>query len=323
MATLQGRCFRATGEASCSYGRSASGSSHRTVAQRQCGSGSSRPFDAAAASQRPSCARDAAAHSCPRGAQQSRRHGRRRRVLAEATAGPSGAFDSATAANTRRTLFNTIAPVYDELNDRLSFGRHWQWKRDAVTASGAAPGHRALDVCCGSGDLAFLLAQAVGHTGHVVGLDFAQDMLEYAEQRRLGSAPQSRIDGVSRGGSGASSSGWQPPCMAGMQTREDAAQRRDAAMPGNIEWLQGDATAMPFDDASFDAVTMGFGLRNVNDIPAALREVCRVLKPSARAAILDFNNSPNAVADAVQVQALDVWQLHDARRCCRRCNVGV
>ena len=54
-------------------------------------------------------------------------------------AGPAGAFDDATKAQARETLFNNIAPVYDELNDRLSFGRHWGWKRDAVRRSGAAP----------------------------------------------------------------------------------------------------------------------------------------------------------------------------------------
>ena len=46
-------------------------------------------------------------------------------------------------------------------------------------------------------------------------------------------------------------------------------------------WVQGDAMQLPFDTASFDAATMGYGLRNVADIPAALRELHRVLRPGA------------------------------------------
>ncbi len=44
-------------------------------------------------------------------------------------------------------------------------------------------------------------------------------------------------------------------------------------------WIQGDATALPFGDNEFDAATMGYGLRNVNDRPKAIRELLRVLKP--------------------------------------------
>ena len=192
-------------------------------------------------------------------------------------AGPAGAFDDATKAKARETLFNNIAPVYDELNNRLSFGRHWGWKRDAVRRSGAAPGHRALDLCCGSGDLTVLLARAVGQRGSVVGLDFAQDMLDYAAQRRASG---------------------------------DLASANSREPEGQIEWTRGDATALDFANDSFDAVTMGFGLRNVADTPAALQEIRRVLKPGGCAAILDFNHSPNAVIDGVQV-CIRIVVVHD------------
>jgi ubiquinone/menaquinone biosynthesis methyltransferase len=60
--------------------------------------------------------------------------------------------------------------------------------------------------------------------------------------------------------------------------------------PGySLEWILADALHLPFVEHSFDAITMGYGLRNVTDIPQALREMQRVLKPGCRAAILDFH----------------------------------
>jgi len=61
--------------------------------------------------------------------------------------------------------------VYDQLNDLLSLGLHRVWKRAAVRWTGAAAGGRAIDVCCGSGDIALRLADAVGPSGEVVGRD--------------------------------------------------------------------------------------------------------------------------------------------------------
>lgn len=93
-------------------------------------------------------------------------------------------FESGREGAERQRLFNTIAPVYDQLNDQLSLGLHRVWKRMAVKWSGARTGQRALDVCCGSGDLAFRLAEAVGPSGSVVGLDFSANMLADAARRQ-------------------------------------------------------------------------------------------------------------------------------------------
>ena len=76
-------------------------------------------------------------------------------------------FAPGQEAQARQQLFDSIAPVYDQLNDQLSFGLHRVWKRMTVKWSRARPGDKALDVCCGSGDLSFLLAEAVGTTGQV------------------------------------------------------------------------------------------------------------------------------------------------------------
>jgi demethylphylloquinol methyltransferase len=167
------------------------------------------------------------------------------------------------ASDPIRALFNRIAPVYDQLNTVLSLGQHRVWKQMAVKWSGATIGNTCLDVCCGSGDLAFLLAERVGMKGYVVGLDFATAQLAIAEQRAQSRYPK-------------------PP----------------------IVWLEGDALALPFSDNHFDALTMGYGLRNVTDIPGCLEELHRVLKPNAKAAVLDFHRPSNA-----QIRTLQQWYL--------------
>ncbi|QEW04103.1 demethylmenaquinone methyltransferase [Microbacterium lushaniae] len=68
-------------------------------------------------------------------------------------------------------------------------------------------------------------------------------------------------------------------------------RRRHGDIP-NLSFVQADATDLPFDDAEFDAVTMSFGLRNVNDPRAALRELRRVTKPGGRIVICEFSHPP-------------------------------
>jgi demethylmenaquinone methyltransferase/2-methoxy-6-polyprenyl-1,4-benzoquinol methylase len=63
---------------------------------------------------------------------------------------------------------------------------------------------------------------------------------------------------------------------------------RARAKSGEIEWVQGDALALPFDEAAFDAATVGFGVRNLDDLEAGLRELRRVLRPGGRIAILEI-----------------------------------
>jgi demethylphylloquinol methyltransferase len=167
------------------------------------------------------------------------------------------------AASEIKAIFDRIAPVYDRLNDRLSLGQHRIWKLMAVKWSEAKLGSNALDVCCGSGDLALLLAKKVGNTGQVTGLDFACEQLAIAKQRQMVQCP---------------------------------------TVPMN--WLEGDALALPFENNQFDCATMGYGLRNVTNIPLSLEELLRVLKPGGKAAILDFHRP-----DAGYMQLFQEWYL--------------
>ncbi len=177
-------------------------------------------------------------------------------------------------------LFDRIAPVYDSLNERLSFGLHRVWKRMAVRWSGAAPGQQVLDVCCGSGDLALLLAQQVGAKGTVYGLDFSAELLAVAAER------------------------WRSL---------SSEEFRRANLPAALHWVQGDALALPFEANTFDAVTMGYGLRNLTDIPQGLAELRRVLKPGASAAILDFHRPQGWVAEQFQRWYLDALVVPTAK----------
>jgi demethylmenaquinone methyltransferase/2-methoxy-6-polyprenyl-1,4-benzoquinol methylase len=143
-------------------------------------------------------------------------------------------------------MFDRVAGRYDALNSLMTAGLHHRWRERAAARAELKPGDAALDVCCGTGDLALELAQRVTPGGHVVGCDFSEPMLDLA--------------------------------------REKAAER-DA--PGvRFEWA--DALELPYDGERFDAVTVGFGVRNLADLDRGLREMARVLKPGGRAVILEI-----------------------------------
>ncbi len=171
-----------------------------------------------------------------------------------------------------QAMFDRISPVYDSLNDWLSLGLHRVWKLMAVKWTNAQPESIALDLCCGSGDLTFLLRQQVTR-GKVIGIDFSSQLLNIARAK-------------------AENKGYE-----------------------DIEWIEGDVLNLPFADNSFDCITMGYGLRNVQDIPTCLTEIQRVLKPNGKAAILDFHQpSSDWVAnlqkwylDSVVVTMADWW----------------
>ena len=150
-------------------------------------------------------------------------------------------------------LFAAIARRYDLLNDVQSFGLHRRWKRRVIELAAVQPGNRALDLCCGTGDLALALAR---RGAEVIGMDFSPAMLEIAEARR---------------------------------------QRNFKSQISNLKFMAGDALQIPFPDASFDIVTVGYGLRNLTSWEKGLAEMHRVARPGARLVALDFGKPANAL----------------------------
>jgi demethylmenaquinone methyltransferase / 2-methoxy-6-polyprenyl-1,4-benzoquinol methylase len=84
-------------------------------------------------------------------------------------------------------LFTRIAPRYDLMNDLQSFGLHRYWKQRLVRDARPQPGERALDLCCGTGDLTLALARA---GAEAVGLDFSERMLEAARAKGTAQKPR-------------------------------------------------------------------------------------------------------------------------------------
>ncbi len=144
-------------------------------------------------------------------------------------------------------MFDRIVPRYDLMNRLMTGGRDVAWRRLAVRE--ALRGRNLAEVR--------VLDVATG-TG-----DLALAL------RAAGAADVVGLD-------------FSAPML-------DEAMRKEAAAAGDrrITWVEGDAMSLPFPDASFDAVTVAFGLRNMPSYPAALREMSRVLRPAGTLVCLE------------------------------------
>jgi demethylmenaquinone methyltransferase/2-methoxy-6-polyprenyl-1,4-benzoquinol methylase len=165
-------------------------------------------------------------------------------VLMTGTTKPSR--DSAQFAGQVNRMFDRIAGRYDALNSVMTAGLHHRWRARAADRAGLGPGDSALDVCCGTGDLALELASRVSPSGNVVGCDFSEPMLDLAREKTAARG----IQGV------------------------------------RFEWA--DALQLPYDAGRFDAVTVGFGIRNLADLDRGLLEMGRVLRPGGRLVVLEI-----------------------------------
>jgi demethylmenaquinone methyltransferase/2-methoxy-6-polyprenyl-1,4-benzoquinol methylase len=82
-----------------------------------------------------------------------------------------------------RAMFDRIAGFYDVMNTVMTAGLHHRWRARAADLAALGAGDSALDVACGTGDLAIELSRRVGADGEVIGSDFAQEMLERARAK--------------------------------------------------------------------------------------------------------------------------------------------
>ena len=106
------------------------------------------------------------------------------------SAAPPGRLPAAEV----RAMFDRIAPRYDLMNRLMSGGLDGRWRRLAAAAADVSLGSRALDVCTGTGDLAFALADRVGPSGAVVGVDFSEQMLDRARAKALDKGAPATFD---------------------------------------------------------------------------------------------------------------------------------
>jgi demethylmenaquinone methyltransferase / 2-methoxy-6-polyprenyl-1,4-benzoquinol methylase len=90
-------------------------------------------------------------------------------------------------------VFEKISDNYDKMNSVISFKLHTKWRKDTMKRMNVQEGKKALDVCCGTADWTIALAEAVGPSGEVVGLDFSQNMLNVGEQK----VSEAKLDQVS------------------------------------------------------------------------------------------------------------------------------
>jgi len=160
-------------------------------------------------------------------------------------------------------VFDSVASNYDLMNDAMSVGIHRIWKNMTITRLNPQPGERLLDVAGGTGDIARRFVTAA----------------DEVRIRRGGKPASAVICDIN-----------DQMLIAGIDAEKDRGM--------DLTRVCGNAEMLPFENGQFDAVTISFGIRNVTDRMAALREFLRVLKPGGRLAILEFSSPPAKVISA-------------------------
>ncbi|MGA0546763.1 class I SAM-dependent methyltransferase [Brevundimonas sp. VNH65] len=173
-----------------------------------------------------------------------------------------------------RGVFDSVASSYDLMNDLMSGGVHRLWKDAAAARLNPRPGEVILDVAGGTGDMARRYAR----------------MARRAQQRRGGEDASVIVMDYNA-----------EMVLAGLHKD----QQKGTGEP-EVSWSVGDAMNLPLPDASIDAYSISFGIRNVAHIDQALREARRVLKPGGRFLCLEFSRPTTGPVR----RAYDAWSFN-------------
>lgn len=152
-------------------------------------------------------------------------------------------------------MFDAIAPSYDLLNTLMTCGLHRYWRDKALRSLRETRPRAVLDVATGTGDVAFRL-HALYPQAVITGIDLSEGMLAEARKK-----------------------------LAGMAAEASAHIRFEGA----------DCLALPFEDASFDAITVAYGVRNFQQLELGYAEMHRVLKPGGTLCVIELSEPRNAL----------------------------
>ncbi len=181
--------------------------------------------------------------------------------------------DAGEKAGLVREVFDSVAENYDLMNDVMSAGIHRIWKATLLDRLAPQPGQTLIDVAGGTGDV------ALGFLNRANG------------RKRAAEKPPARA----------------VICDINYEMLAAGAER-DAAAPlaSQLTRVCGDAERLPVKDGQADAYVIAFGIRNVTDMDATLREARRVLRPGGRFICLEFSHP---ITEGLQ-QAYDAYSFN-------------
>ncbi|HEC44350.1 MAG TPA: ubiquinone/menaquinone biosynthesis methyltransferase [Bacteroides sp.] len=160
-----------------------------------------------------------------------------------------------------KEYYSNIYSTYDKVNRIFTFGRDVHWRGRAAGECLLSEPENVLDLCTGTGDFLFELASRANYAVCLTGYDFSREMLDEALRK------------------------------------EEAL--KDRVSIHDIKFLEGNVKDMPFEDQSFDAVGITFGIRNLvyenSNAGIHLSEILRVLRPGGKLVILESSRPDNAL----------------------------
>ncbi|KAF4353461.1 2-methoxy-6-polyprenyl-1,4-benzoquinol methylase, mitochondrial [Cannabis sativa] len=164
-------------------------------------------------------------------------------------------------------VFSNVASSYDLMNDVMTAGLHRLWKDRLVSELNPFPGMKHLDVAGGTGDVAFRILETINST--------RRRALQDVHEDGLGEETQIYVCDIN-------------PNM--LDVGKKRALEKGLGEHQSLIWVEGNAEALSFENASMDGYTIAFGIRNVTHIEKVLAEAYRVLKPGGRFLCLELSH---------------------------------